>query len=160
MVETNNCHCFRTNLPPPFQSDFCLVCYFCYDCYFSICFFFGSRKVFNPKVHCKNLIKRYESGNYIDDVTAFVKPTVAFDLPKAAKSVISQYSFLNEFDSQDKNFLNMAGILLGKRVPKKSAALLQKVDKPLKFLFDSINISREASEISTDEIRVFRKKKE
>jgi len=58
-----------------------------------------------------------------------------------------------------KTFLTWQGYYWAREYPKKSAALLQKVDKPLKFLFDSINISREASEISTDEIRVFRKKK-
>ncbi len=118
-------------------------------------YFYRSRKVYNPKVHYKNLMKRYETGNYKDDVTDFVKPTVAFDLRKAAKNVISEYSFLNRFDSQDKDFLKLAGILLGKRVPKESLERLKNVDKPLKFLFDAINISQEASEISTDEIRLF-----
>lgn len=123
-------------------------------------YFYRSRKVFNPKVHYENIIKRYESGNYIDDVTAFIKPTVTFDLTAATKGVISQYSFLNDFDSQDKDFLNLAGILLGKSVPKESIDRLKTVDKPLKLLFDDINISKEASEISTNEIRLFRKTKE
>ncbi|MCW4018968.1 MAG: nucleotidyl transferase AbiEii/AbiGii toxin family protein [Candidatus Bathyarchaeota archaeon] len=122
-------------------------------------YFYRSRKVYNPKVHYKNLMERYEIGNYKDDVTDFVKPTVTFDLTRAAKNVISQYSFLNQFDSQDKDFLKLAGILLGKRVPKESIDRLKTVDKPFKLLFDSINISQEASEISTDEIRLFRKKK-
>ena len=123
-------------------------------------YFYRFRKVYNPKVHYKNLIKRYESGNYTDDVTAFIKPTVTFDLTKAAKNVVSQYAFLNQFDSQDKDFLKLAGILLGKRVPKESIARLKTVDKPLKLLFDAINITQEASEISRDEIRLFRKNKE
>lgn len=123
-------------------------------------YFYRSRKVYNPKVHYENLIKRYESGNYMDDVAPFVKPTVTFDLTKAAKNVISQYSFLNLFDSQDKDFLKLAGILLGKRVPKESIDRLKTVDKPLRLLFDAISISQEASEISTDEIRLFRKTKE
>jgi predicted nucleotidyltransferase component of viral defense system len=123
-------------------------------------YFYRSCKVFNPKVHYKNLIKRYESGNYTDDVTAFVKPTFTFDLTKAAKDVISTYSFLNKFDSQDKDFLKLASILLGKRVPKESIDRLKKVEKPLKLLFDGVNISQEASEISTDEIRLFHRKKE
>ena len=123
-------------------------------------YFYRSRKVFNPKVHYENIIKRYESGNYADDVTDFIKPTVTFDLAAAAKDVISQYSFINDFDSQDKDFLNLAGILLGKSVPKESIDRLKTVDKPLKLLFDPINISKEASEISTDEIRLFRKTKE
>ena len=123
-------------------------------------YFYRSRKVFNPKVHYENIIKRYESGNYIDDVTDFIKPTVTFDLTAAAKDVTSQYSFLNDFDSQDKDFLNLAGILLGKSVPKESIDRLKTVDKPLKLLFDDINISKEASEISTNEIILFRKNKE
>ena len=123
-------------------------------------YFYRSRKVFNPKVHYENIIKRYESGNYADDVTDFIKPTVTFDLAVAAKDVISQYSFINDFDSQDKDFLNLAGILLGKSVPKESIDRLKTVDKPLKLLFDPINISKEASEISTDEIRLFHKTKE
>ncbi len=122
-------------------------------------YFYRSRKVFNPKIHYGNIIKRYESGNYTDDVTDFIKPTVTFDLAMAAKKVIAQYSFLNDFDSQDKDFLNLAGILLGKNVPKESLDKLKTVDKPLKLLFDAISISKEALEISTDEIRLFNKNK-
>ncbi len=122
-------------------------------------YFYRSRKVFNPKVHYKAIIKRYESGNYVDDVTDFVKPTVTFNLREAAKDVIAQYSFLNQFDSQDKDFLMLAGILLGKKVPKESIARLQKIDNPLKFLFNGINISNEASEISIDEIKPFHKQR-
>jgi predicted nucleotidyltransferase component of viral defense system len=120
-------------------------------------YFYKSRKVFNPKVHYKAIQKRYESRNYVDDVTDFVKPTVTFNLREAAKDVIAQYSFLNQFDSQDKDFLMLAGTLLGKKVPKESIARLQKIDKPLKFLFNGINISKEASEISIDEIKPFHK---
>jgi predicted nucleotidyltransferase component of viral defense system len=123
-------------------------------------YFYRSRKVFNPKVHYKNLTERYESGNYTDDVSDFIKPTVKFDLTKGAKSVISKYSFLNELDSQDKDFLMLAGILLGKKVPKESFARLQKVDTPLKLLFGDISISQEALEIATDEIRLFSKNKQ
>jgi len=50
-------------------------------------------------------------------------------------------------------------MLLGKKVAKESFVRLQKVDKPLKLLFDAIRISQEALEISTDEIRLFRKNK-
>jgi predicted nucleotidyltransferase component of viral defense system len=120
-------------------------------------YFYRARKVFNPKVHYKNLTKRYESGNYTDDVSAFIKPTVTFDLAKAAKDVISQYAFLNELDSEDKDFLILAGILLGKKMPKESIARLQKVDKPLKLLFGDISISQEASEIGANEIKLYRK---
>jgi predicted nucleotidyltransferase component of viral defense system len=123
-------------------------------------YFYRSRKVFNPKVHYKNLTKRYESGNYTDDVSAFIKPTVKFDLTKAAKNVVSKYSFLNELDVQDKDFLMLAGILLGKKVPKESFARLQKVNTPLKLLFGDISISQEALEIATDEIRLFSKNKQ
>ena len=123
-------------------------------------YFYRSRKVFNPKVHYKSLTKRYESGNYTDDVTSFVKPTVKFNLAKAAMKVLAEYSFLNEFDSQDEDFLKLAGILLGKIVPKEGFARLQKGGKPLKLLFDGINISKEASEISTYEIKLFHKNKE
>lgn len=120
-------------------------------------YFYRSRKVFNPKVHYKALIERFETGNYIDDVADFVKPIVTFNLGEAAKDVISKYSFLKDFDSQDKDFLIIAGMLLGKKVLKESATRLQNVDKPLKLLFDGISISQEASEIYTDGIKPFHK---
>ena len=96
----------------------------------------------------------------MDDVTDFVKPTVTFNLREAAKDVIAQYSFLNQFDSHDRDFLMLAGILLGEKSgPKESISRLQKIDNPLKFLFTGINISNEASEISIDEIKPFHKTK-
>jgi predicted nucleotidyltransferase component of viral defense system len=122
-------------------------------------YFYRARKVFNPKVHYRNLVKRYESGNYIDDVSAFIRPVVTFDLAKAGQTVISHYSFLNELDSQDKDFLKLASILLGKKVSRESFARLQNVDKPLKLLFGDISASQEALEISKNEIRVFSKNK-
>jgi predicted nucleotidyltransferase component of viral defense system len=61
-------------------------------------YFYRSRKVFNPKIHYTNLIKRYESGNYTDDVSIFIKPTVTFDLGEAAQEVLSYYSFINKLD--------------------------------------------------------------
>lgn len=123
-------------------------------------YFYRARKVFNPKVHYKNLVKRYEVRNYVDDVSAFVKPAVTFDLAKAAQKVISHYSFLNELDPQDRDFLKIAGILLGKKVSKESFARLQDVEKPLKLLFGDISVSPEALEISKNEIRVFDKNKQ
>lgn len=123
-------------------------------------YFYRSCKVFNPKIHYQNLTKRYESGSYVDYVSAFVKPTVTFNLSTAAKEVISLCSFLNDFDSQDKDFLKLAGMLLGRKVPKESLSRLQKIEKPIALLFDGIDISQEASAISIDEIRLFRKHKQ
>jgi len=122
-------------------------------------YFYRARKVFNPKLHYRNLTKRYESGNYVDDVSSFVKPTIKFDLSEAAQHVISTYSFLNELDSEDIVFLNLACLLLGKKVARKSLAELHKIDKPMKFLFNDIEISPEARSISTNEIKLFNKKK-
>jgi predicted nucleotidyltransferase component of viral defense system len=123
-------------------------------------YFYRSRKVFNPKIHYKNLIERYESNKYSDDVTGFIKPAVTFDLRKAAKEVISYYSFINNFDQLDRDFLDIAGVLLGKKVPKQSIQKLKMVDKPLKLLFDGINISEEALEVSREEIKLFKRSKD
>jgi predicted nucleotidyltransferase component of viral defense system len=122
-------------------------------------YFYRSRKVFNPKIHYKNLTNRYENGTYTDDVSDFVKPTVPFDLRKGAKEVISYYTFINELDKLDKDFLQLASMLLGRRIPKQRIEQLQKVEKPLNLLFDGIKISQEASAISTNEIRLFEKRK-
>jgi len=122
-------------------------------------YFYRSRKVFNPKVHYKNLNARYQGNNYGDDVSSFVKPTVSFNLKHAAQDVINQYSFINQFDTADKDFLNLAGLLLGKTIPKKSIKRIENVTKPLKLLFEGINISQDAAEISTDNIKLFKKPK-
>jgi predicted nucleotidyltransferase component of viral defense system len=117
-------------------------------------YFYRSRKVFNPKIHYQNLTKRYQKS-YVDDVSAFVKPTVAFDLGKAPKEVISAYSFLNELDSNDEAFLKLSALLLGRKIPKKDLVALQKVEKPLILLFDGTKISETAANISADEIKLF-----
>jgi len=122
-------------------------------------YFYRSRKVFNPKVHYGNLSKRYSSEKYVDDVSTFIKPTVTFSLKEAAQQVISYYSFLKELDDRDKDFLALAGLLLGRKVAKKSLAKVKKVQKPLKHLFKDLQISPEAREISKDEIRLFQRNK-
>jgi predicted nucleotidyltransferase component of viral defense system len=123
-------------------------------------YFYRARKVFNPKVHYKNLNKRYKTGNYVNDVSAFIKPTVTFDLTEAAQNVIAAYSFLNELDSRDRDFLNLACLLLGKEVARESLVKLRKIDKPMKLLFDDIVICPEALAISTSEIKLFSKRKQ
>ncbi len=121
-------------------------------------YFYRSRKIFNSKIHYQNLTKRYET-NYVDDVSAFIKPTVRFDLSKAAKEVTLAYSFLNDLDSTDKDFLKLAAMLLGRKIPKKDIATLRKVEKPLSFLFDGTEISETAANILADEIKLFARSK-
>jgi len=123
-------------------------------------YFYRSRKIFNPMIHYQSLTKRYESKSYVDDVSAFIKPTVKFNLNVAAKEVISSYSFLNDFDSQDKDFLQLGSMLLGRKVPKERIDMLHKIKKPLAHLFNGIEISQEARAISTNEIKLYRKQKQ
>jgi hypothetical protein len=121
-------------------------------------YFYRSRKVFNPKIHYQNLTERYEK-TYVDDVSAFVRSTVKFDLGKAAKEVTSAYSFLNDLDSNDKAFLKLAAMLLGRKIPKEELIKLQRVERPLTLLFNGREISQTAAAISPDDIKVFSKKK-
>ncbi len=123
-------------------------------------YFYRSRKVFNPKTHYLNLTKRYENSAYRDDVSAFVKPTVTFDLKAASKEIIGSYAFLNDFDKQDKDFLLLACMLLGRKIPKEYIEELKEVESPLALLFGGIKISQEACNISTDEIMLFKKNKQ
>lgn len=124
-----------------------------------IYYFYRSRKVFNPKVHYKNLTQRYSLGSYVDDVSGFVKPTIEFSLKDATGHVISHYSFLNELDKKDEDFLALARFLLGGQVEKKKLNRVKQIEKPLEHLFRGLQISKEASEISTEEIRLYSKKK-
>ncbi len=117
-------------------------------------YFYRSRKIYNPSIHYRNLTKRYET-TYVDDVSTFVKPTVIFDLGTAAKDVTSAYSFLNNLDSNDESFLKLAAMLLGRKIPKANATALQKVEKPLALLFNGIEISENAANISVDDIKLF-----
>jgi predicted nucleotidyltransferase component of viral defense system len=120
-------------------------------------YFYRSRKVFNPKIHYKSLTAKYSGKNINDDVSPFVKPAVVFNLKKAAKDVIKQYVFITQFDQPDRDFLNLAGLLLGKNIPKKGKERVENVDKPLKLLFDELKISKEASEITSEEIKIYRR---
>lgn len=122
-------------------------------------YFYRSRKIFNPKIHYRNLTKKYESGTYVDDVPVFIKPTVKFNLSKAAKDIQKTYNFLNDLDSHDKDFLKLAALLLGRKVPKEKLKLRQEIGKPLFFLFNGIPISQEASAVSTNEIKLFTRPK-
>jgi predicted nucleotidyltransferase component of viral defense system len=121
-------------------------------------YFYRSRKVFNPKIHYQNLTERYEK-TYVDDVSAFVRSTVKFDLGKAAKEVTSAYSFLNDLDSDDKAFLKLAAMLLGRKIRKEDLVKLRRVERPLTLLFNGREISQTAAAISPDDIKVFSKNK-
>ena len=122
-------------------------------------YFYRSRKVYNPKVHYRNLVKRYDNGAYTDDVSIFVKPSVTFDLGEATRKVLSYYSFLNELDAQDKGFLKLAGMLIGRKISEENATRLKEIKNPLKKLFDPIEISREAQATSLDDIKLYSKRK-
>ena len=123
-------------------------------------YFYKSRKIYNPNIHYQGLAKRYENKSYVDDVSTFIKPTVKFNLGTAAKEVITLYSFLNDFDIQDRDFLQLGSMLLGRNVPKERMPMLHKIKKPLTHLFKGIEISQEASAIPTNEIKPYRKHKQ
>lgn len=72
---------------------------------------------------------------------------------------MSHYSFLNELDEKDEDFLALARLLLGGQVEKKKLNRIKQIKKPLEYLFKGRQISKEASEISTEEIRLYSKKK-
>jgi predicted nucleotidyltransferase component of viral defense system len=117
-------------------------------------YFYRSRKIYNPKIHYRNLIKRYDEA-FVDDVSVFVKPTVTFDLGKAALEVGASSSFLNNFDSNDQAFLKLAAMLLGRKIPKADIATLQKVENPFTLLFNGLKISQTAANVLTDDIKLF-----
>jgi len=123
-------------------------------------YFYRSRKVFNPKVYFRNLGERYSSGSYIDDVSRFVKPTVQFSLKEAAGHAMSYCSFLGELDERDKDFLALARLLLDREIAKKKLDKVKQIKHPIEHLFGDLNISKEAKEISTDQIRLYSKKKQ
>lgn len=122
-------------------------------------YFYRSRKVFNPKVYFRNLAERYSTGSYVDDVSRFVKPTVQFSLKRAAGHVTSYYSFIGELDERDKGFLALAQLLLDREIPKKKLDAVRQIKHPIEHLFGGLKISKEAKEISTDQIRLYSKKK-
>lgn len=122
-------------------------------------YFYRSKKVFNPKVYFRNLDEKYKSGRYIDDVSKFVKPTVQFSFKAATEHVISYYSFLEELDERDEDFLALARLLLGGQIAKKRLPEIKKIKHPLKHLFKNLEISEAAKEIVTDQIRLYSKKK-
>lgn len=122
-------------------------------------YFYRSRKVFNPRIHYRNLTKRYNNESYVDDVSFLIKPTIAFSLQKAARNVISQYAFLSNLDKRDEDFLSLARLLLDKKVAKERLAKLKRIKKPLEHLFAGIDISKQALEVTADEIRLFRSRK-
>jgi len=122
-------------------------------------YFYRSRKVFNPKIHYKDLAMRYSSDKYVDDVTNFINPKVKFSLKEASNQIIKDFSFLKEFDERDEDFLALARLLLGRQVAKNRIAKIRQIERPLKFLFNNLNISDEAREILINDIKLFQKKK-
>lgn len=122
-------------------------------------YFYRSRKVFNPRIHYKSLAERCSSGKYVDDVAGFIKPTVQFSLDKATLHVTSYYSFLKDLDERDEGFLALARLLLGRQVARKKLVKIEKIERPLEYLFNNLNISDEAKGISTDQIKLFQKKR-
>lgn len=123
-------------------------------------YFYRSRKVFNPQIHYRSLAERYNSGKYVDDVTGFIKPTVQFSLKNATVHIISYYSFLKEFDERDEDFLALARLLLGRQVARKKLVKIKQIERPLEYLFNNLSITDEAREISTDQIKLFQKKRQ
>ena len=122
-------------------------------------YFYRSKKVFNPKVYFRNLSEKYESERYVDDVSKFVKPSVQFSLKAVTTQVMSYYSFLEELDERDEDFLALARLLLGGQIAKKRLPVIKQIKYPLKHLFKNLQISQVAKEITTDQIKIYPKRK-
>lgn len=120
-----------------------------------IYYLFRVGKVYNPKLDLKAVRMRLLSKQYVDDVTSYVRQGINFSLAEAAANISSDSKFLEELDNRDKAFIDLARVLLKKRVtPKSNMDITKKMENPLNELFPpDIGITPAARKVSLEQIK-------
>jgi predicted nucleotidyltransferase component of viral defense system len=118
-------------------------------------YFYRSKKIFNPILFFKNINNKFLSKKYVDDVSTFARADVPFSIDTGVVRLLSSYSFLREFDVEDKDFLILARHLLGKPVKKTYIKRILEIEYPLRHLFkNDSRLSAEALNKSVEDIKL------
>jgi predicted nucleotidyltransferase component of viral defense system len=100
-----------------------------------IYYMFRAGKVYNPKLDLAAVRKRLLNKQYVDDVTGYVRQGVNFSLDEAAAFILKDSNFLEELDSRDRAFIDLARFLLKKQGMPKSNVDVTAMENPLDKLF-------------------------
>jgi hypothetical protein len=123
-----------------------------------IYYMFRAGKVYNPKLDFAAVRKRLLNKQYVDDVTGYVRQGVNFSLDEAAAFILKDSNFLEELDSRDRAFIDLARFLLKKQGMPKSNVDVTAMENPLDKLFPpDISITQAARKITLEQMKPWSK---
>jgi predicted nucleotidyltransferase component of viral defense system len=122
-------------------------------------YFYRSGLVFHPKTFFNNLDAKFADFHYATDLQPYLRTDESFDWPTACQQIRQHLSFLEDLDERDMEFLLLARHLLKDGDMPTEWFVPEDAEKPLLWLFNDIEISETARNITLNDIVVYKQKK-
>lgn len=118
-------------------------------------YFYHARMIFDFPTFQANLEEKLRRRGFADDVRSLIRSGERFDWETASRVVLQRFGFLGELDERDRQFLDLARLLLGKPLAEERKAAVTHIERPLAWLMDGLPISQEAAQLGVADIQVF-----
>ena len=118
-------------------------------------YFYHARMIFSYPSFLANLHEKIKLHAFADDVRGLIRVGQGFDWDRACRMVIDRFAFLDNLDERDREFLDLARLMLGKPVSESGQGLARHIEHPLAWLMEGVTISAEAASLRQDDIRLF-----
>lgn len=118
-------------------------------------YFYHAKMIFDFREFRANVDEKLRRRAFADDVRGLIRSGEDFDWQQASQIVLERFAFLGDLDERDRQFLDLARLLLHKPVPDDRRRLVAQVDYPLAWLMEGTSISPEAALLRCEDILVF-----
>lgn len=118
-------------------------------------YFYHAKMVFHYPTFRANVEEKLRYRGFADDVRGLIRTDQQFDWQQASQTVLDRFVFLGDLDERERQFLDLARVLLGRPVPEREAAALEQIEHPIAWLMAGVPITSEAAALRKDDIRLF-----
>jgi predicted nucleotidyltransferase component of viral defense system len=118
-------------------------------------YFYRARMLFNYGAFRTNVEEKLRRRGFADDVRGLIRADQPFDWREASQSVLDRFTFLENLDDRDEEFLHLARYLLGGPVSEHVGETLALIEYPIARLMEGLPITSEAAAMRQDDILLF-----
>lgn len=118
-------------------------------------YFYHAKMIFDFREFQINLEEKLRRRAFADDIRGLIRSNEDFDWQQASRTVLERFAFLGDLDERDRQFLDLARLLLHKPISEERRQLVAQIEYPLQWLLEGRSISPEAALLKSEDIQVF-----
>jgi hypothetical protein len=111
--------------------------------------------VFHDPTFRANVEEKLRHRGLADDVRGLIHTDQPFDWQQASQAVLDRFAFLGDLDERDRQFLDLARVLLGRPDSEHETEALEQIEHPIAWLMAGVSITPKAAALRADDIRLF-----